>query len=119
MIGRVTFDQQDSDLELNLGGQYSQFWFQAGCLYDDDESTVQYSEGEVMHGVFQQAKFRSSNGSNHTSGSVPDRCVKLKKRVGTSWVTVLEVEFIARTSIGARFNVITENADYPVTITAL
>ena len=117
VAGYVTFPDQDSDLEVNLGGEYSDFEFLASGMLDTNSSEMYRSEGVALGG-FQGCDVVSSNGSNHRNLSKNDRIVLVQKYVSSSWVTVLEVEFIAATSTGVRFNVITPNEDISVLIKA-
>ena len=117
VAGYVTFDSVDSDLEVELGGEFSDFEFLASGELDDPQSTIFRSEGVALGG-FQGCDVVSSNGSNHRNFCLNDRIIKVQKYVSSTWVTVLEVAFIASTSIGMRVNVITANVDIPVLVKA-
>lgn len=115
--GTVTFDQVDSDQEVNLGGSYTDFEFMASGEIDSPSGVIRRSQGSWIDD-WQWCEIVSSNGSNHRNYCVQDRVIKVMEYVSNSWVTTLEVEFIAPTSTGIRVNVITANIDIPVLIKA-
>lgn len=117
VAGYVTFDQVDSDVEITLGDEYTDFEFVVSGLLDSNSSVRRTSQG-VAIGSFQGCTVDSSNGSNHRNLCLDDRIVKVQEYVSSSWVTVLEVAFIAPTSTGFRANVITANANIPVLVKA-
>lgn len=117
VAGYVTFDEQDSDIEITLGAEYNDFEFVASGQLDTNSSVRRTSEGVALGG-FQGCTVDCSNGSNHRNLCLDDRIVKVQEYVSSSWVTVLEVAFIAKTSTGFRVNVITANANIPVLVKA-
>lgn len=117
IAGYVTFDSVEAELEINLGGEYTDFEFDVAGYLDTAQSDLFSSRG-VAIGGFQGVQFVGSNGSNHRSLALNDKIVKVQRYVSSSWVTVLEVEFLEPTSIGFKVNVITANVDIPVLIKA-
>lgn len=117
IAGYITFDQVDSDIEVTLGDAYTDFEFLASNKLDTTSSDIARSEGVYLGGN-QACDFVGSNGSNHQNLCYDDRIIKVKKYVSSSWVTVLEVAFIAPTATGFRVNVITANEDIPVLVKA-
>lgn len=118
VAGYVTFDQVDSDIEITLGAQYTDFEFEVSGLLNSNSSTRRTSRGVAIDGGFQGCAVDSSNGSNHRNLCLDDRIVKVMEYISSNWVTVLEVAFIANTSTGFRANVITANANIPVLVKA-
>ena len=117
VAGYVTFDQVDSELETNLGGEFTDFEFIASGELDDPQTDIARSEG-VAIGGFQGCDFIGSNGSLHRQFCLNDRIIKVQRYISSNWVTVLEVEFLEATSIGFLANVITANVDIPVLVKA-
>lgn len=118
VAGYLTFDQQDSDLEYDLGGTFTDFEFHVSGKLDVNSSVRRRSDGVAIHGGFQGCSVDCSNGSNHRNLCLDDRIVKVQEYISSSWVTVLEVAFIAGTADGFRANIITENADLKVLVIA-
>lgn len=118
VAGYITFDQVDSDVEITLGGEYSDFEFLASGQLDTNSGVKRVSNGVAMDGGFQGCSVECSNGSNHRNLCLDDRIVKVQEYISGSWATVLEVAFIAATSTGFRANVITANSNIPVRIVA-
>jgi len=115
--GYVTFDEQDSDIEVTLGAAYNEFEFVVSGQLDTNSSVRRTSQG-VFSDDTQACTVDCSNGSNHRNLCLDDRIVKIQEYVSSSWVTVLEVAFIAKTATGFRANVITANANIPVLVKA-
>jgi hypothetical protein len=118
VVGYVTFDTVDSDLEVNLGGEYSDFEFAVSGRLDTNSSIRRRSDGIAIDGGFQGCTVDCSSGSTHRNLCLDDRIVKVQEYISSNWVTVLEVAFIAATSTGMRVNVITANANLPVLVKA-
>lgn len=118
VAGYVTFDTVDSDTEVTLGAAYTDFEFVVSGLLDTNSSSRRTSLGVAINGGFQGCTVDCSNGSNHRNLCLDDRIVKVQEYVSSSWVTVLEVQFIAATSTGFRANVITANSNIPVLVKA-
>lgn len=117
VAGYITFDEQDSDVEITLGAAFSDFEFIVSGQLDNDSSIRRTSEGIALGG-FQGCKIDCSNGTNHRNLCLDDRIVKVQEYISSSWVTVLEIEFITATSTGFRVNVITPNENIPVLVKA-
>lgn len=117
IAGYVTFDTVDNDLEVTLGGAYTEFEFiVSGEL--NTTSTVRRTSHGVAIGTFQGCTVDCSNGSNHRNYCLNDRIIKVQNYTGSAWVTILEVEFKGATATGAKFNVITANSSLMVLIKA-
>lgn len=117
VAGLLTFDTVGDDLEYELGGEYSDFEFHVSGALDDPSSVRRVSDG-VAIGGFQSCDVDCSNGSNHRNYRLDDRIIKVQEYQSSSWVTVLEVQFVEAYEDGIRVNVITANIGVPAVVVA-